>query len=119
MTRTPVKVVLLLGCFFLTLKVPALAQSDDRKGFEASFYTGASIDSFAAEDLNRYLNPEDSWTKKLGYIAGVDFACRLVGDAKNTKPQFWVYGQTVHGQRSAEFDWRARIDSHPGGVQVE
>jgi hypothetical protein len=49
MTRKPAKVVLLLGLFFPALHAPAQAQGDDRKGFEASFYTGASIDSFAAD----------------------------------------------------------------------
>jgi hypothetical protein len=78
---------------------------DVRDDFEATFYTGASIDSFAAQDLNKYLNPDDSGTKKLGYVAGVDFAYRFLGDRRNAKsPQLWVYGQTVHGQRSAEVD---------------
>src|SRR5262249_17971113 len=57
------------------------------------------------QDLNKYLNPKDSADKKSGYVVGLDFAYRLVGEQKNpAKPQLWVYGQTVHGQRSAEVD---------------
>jgi len=78
---------------------------DEREDFEATFYTGASIDSFAAQDLNKYLNPKDASDKKTGYVVGIDFAYRLFGDQKSPHgQQLWVYGQTVHGQRSAEVD---------------
>jgi hypothetical protein len=84
---------------------------DDREDFEATFYTGASIDSFAAQDLNNYLNPGDSATKKLGYVAGIDFAYRFFGDKNDSKKwQLWVYGETVHGQRSAEVDCAPKED---------
>jgi hypothetical protein len=100
----------MLGC--LLLAATAHAQStcgdtdpDCRENFEASFYTGASIDSFAAQDLIKYLDPKNSDSKKLGYVAGTDFAYRMFGKATNaSRPQLWIYGQTVHGQRSAEVD---------------
>jgi hypothetical protein len=110
MKRLSVNVVVLFaGLFFVGL--PAQAQ-DDRGNFEATFYTGASIDSFAAQDLNKYLNPGDSSTKKLGYIAGVDFGYRALGK-NESGPQLWLYGQTVHGQRSAEVDCSGAKESQP------
>lgn len=85
------------------------SKNDEREDFEATFYTGASIDSFAAQDLNNYLNPGDSSTKKLGYIAGIDFQYRLIGSPKGSQ-QLWVYGETIHGQRSADVDCTPKPD---------
>jgi hypothetical protein len=108
-----------VSMFYLTEQVASLkitlteesTSFDHREDFEATFYTGASIDSFAAEDLNKYLNPGDSSTKKLGYVAGIDFAYRFYGDKKDPKkPQLWIYGETVHGQRSAEVDCTEKAD---------
>jgi hypothetical protein len=80
------------------------ASDDIRENFEATFYTGASIDTFAAQDLNSYLNPNESGKIKTGYIAGVDFAYRALGTPDSRKPQLWIYGETVHGKRSSDVD---------------
>jgi hypothetical protein len=93
--------------FMLTSSSPVVAQdctrnatpNDARCDFEASFFVGTVIDSFAADELNRYLNPEDSSAVKQSYVAGVDFAyraTRLFGG------ELFVFGETVHGKRSAD-----------------
>lgn len=101
-------VLFVLSC--ICIPIDLLAQGDDRDDFEATIYTGASIDSFAAQDLQKYLNPGASGTKQLGYVAGADFAFRLIGNRESTTPQLWVYGETVHGQRSAEVDCSQKSD---------
>ena len=65
--------------------------NDDRKGyanddlksycredFEASAYTGLAIDTFASDELKKYLNPDASGGLKQRGIFGFDFAYRLV-----------------------------------------
>lgn len=89
-------------------------QVDDRTPFLASVYLGEVIDTFAADEVLRYLNPEDANTQKLRTIGGVDFEYRLTGgperDANGnltgrmTDRQLWVYGQTIHGVRSRDVD---------------
>jgi hypothetical protein len=79
--------------------------SDERRGFDATFYAGASVDSFASNDTKKYLGytPADSGPL-LGYIAGVDFDYRLFRRSGGGRwPwQVWVFGETMHGQRSGE-----------------
>lgn len=81
---------------------------DCRDIVAATFYAGVGIDTFAAGELSRYLNPEESGKKGERFIAGFDFGYRLFGlPSKKTlpwEPQIWVYGETVHGVRSADFD---------------
>jgi hypothetical protein len=86
--------------------VPAHA-ADDREDFEASFYFGLGVDSFAARDLTNYLNPEASGQKQERGVGGFDFAYRFWG-AKASRRQVWVYGETVHGVRSADVDLGGR-----------
>src|SRR5687768_16905637 len=70
----------------------------DRCGasFLASFYTGVMVDSFAAEELRRYLNPDESAKVVERVIAGFDFQYRLMGSNDDSHPALWVYGETVH-----------------------
>jgi hypothetical protein len=79
-------------------------QADEREKFEASGFVGASIDSFAAKPVQQVLGYKSSDTgPKTGFVAGINFAYRLTPkDSKNLPVQLWVYGETVHGQRSAE-----------------
>jgi hypothetical protein len=82
---------------------------DEREEFETSAFFGVSIDSFAAPDLNRYINLEQSSKVKERAIGGVSFAKRVLGHRENTggffrRSQIWVYGETVHGVRSAGVD---------------
>jgi len=78
---------------------------DGREDFEASAFIGVSIDSFAASELNQYINPDVSTKLKQRAVAGFDFAYRLLGDPAAPKgQQLWVHGETVHGARSADVD---------------
>jgi hypothetical protein len=104
---------------FLLLTCPLLAgtpppdpcpntETDCRPDFEANAYTGVAIDSFAAPELNNYINPNVSGAIKERAIAGFDFAFRVVGDpASPGKHQLWVYGKTEHGMRGADIDCSA------------
>jgi hypothetical protein len=81
----------------------AATPPEDSKDFEVSVFTGFSIDSFAAKELRKYLNKNDSGGVSEQLIVGLDFAYRLAGD-KNAKRQIWLYGETVHGARSGDVD---------------
>ena len=70
---------------------------------EVSVFTGISIDSFAAKELRKYLNKNDSGGVSEQLIAGLDFEYRLAGN-KDAKRQVWLYGETVHGARSGDVD---------------
>ena len=78
---------------------------DERPDFEASFYTGLAIDTFAAGELGRYLNPDESSALKERFIGGFDFSYRLT--AGRGTHQLWLYGQTVYGVRSTDVDCKA------------
>lgn len=106
MRKTFVPLLLL----FLLLAVPAFAQeatdqdacttvSDDDKRCKTgvTIYTGVVIDSFAAEQLNDYVNPNDANAVKSSFIAGVNVE-QYVG--KRT----WLYLETVNGVRSTDVD---------------
>ena len=91
-------------------------KSDCREDFEASAYTGLAIDTFASDELKKYLNPDASGGLKQRGIFGFDFAYRLVrgenalsAPTSNTRRQnqLWVYGETVHGVRSVDVDCKA------------
>ncbi len=96
--------------------IPCAAQDvtpDARGVFAASAYTGVAVDTFAAQELTKYLNPGDSGLIKNRGIFGVDFAYRAFGDenrkvasgVKNVRlNNLWIYGQTLHGVRSADVD---------------
>jgi hypothetical protein len=61
-----------------------------------------SIDTFSASELRTYLNPQDSSTRRERFVAGIDFSYRIKGRADDRGQQFWLYGETVHGVRSAD-----------------
>lgn len=82
---------------------------DGREDLEASGYVGVAIDTFAAQELNRYLNQEDSGGLRERSVVGVDFAYRLTGE-KGDSHQLWLYAETVHGTRSADIDCSANPD---------
>lgn len=107
----------LIGVAVLALLAPAVAraqtggataapatQSDDRDDVEVSLFTGFSLDSFAATDLKKYLNPESSGNVQEQLVAGFDFSLRLLGSQKHPDKQLWLYGETVHGVRSGDVD---------------
>lgn len=95
---------------------------DERDDFEASAFLGVSIDTFAAPDLNRYFNPEVSGKLKERAVGGIDFAYRLLGDPATPEGhQLWLYGETVHGMRSADVDCAANpgVPVCKGALQSE
>jgi hypothetical protein len=68
---------------------------------------GLGIDTFAAKDLRLYLNPNDSGGVEERFVAGIDFEYRLMGNGDVAGHKLWVFGETVHGLRSAEVDCKA------------
>ena len=87
----------------VTRRSEVVKKCDDRPDFEINGYIATAIDSFAAQDLKKYLNPEDSGEIRFRGIGGFDFAYRVAGTT-DTKNQLWVYGETVHGVRSADVE---------------
>ena len=74
---------------------------DERFDFESNAYIGLAIDTFGAQELNKYLNPEANGQLHERSVFGVDFAYRLL---KKGSRQIWVYGETLHGVRSEDID---------------
>jgi hypothetical protein len=93
----------------ISLARAAETNGDERQNLETSGYVGLAIDTFAASDLNRYLNQDASGGLRERGIAGVDFAYRLAGE-RGGRRQLWLYGETIHGARSTDIDCAA----HPG-----
>lgn len=95
---------------------PSEEQSDCRNSLEGSVFLGAAVDTFAGGETIRYLNPDASGGTETREIAGFDFEYRLIGrrsrlasDACENcgrfgRSQLWVYGEAMHGLRSAEVD---------------
>lgn len=79
---------------------------DCRHVANISFYTGLSIDTFAADELARYLNPDESGGPRERLVAGFNLDYRLFGN-ENSSQQLWVFGETMHGVRSTEVDCEA------------
>src|SRR5262245_458811 len=75
--------------------------ADVREDFEISVFMGSSIDTFAAQELRKYLNPKDAKGANEQLIAGFDFSYRMFGTKKSQR-QVWLYGETIHGARSGE-----------------
>ena len=63
----------------------------NREDFEVSVFTGISIDSFAAKELRKYLNKNDSGGVSEQLIIGLDFQYRVAGDPDASR-QVWLYG---------------------------
>jgi hypothetical protein len=86
------------------------ARQDDRCDFEASFYVGRVIDSFAAQEYNNYVNGarNQAQTTRESYVGGVDFNYRVHRSPSGR--DLWVFGETVHGVRSADVDCKANKD---------
>lgn len=93
------------GATQLTIEPHQEAQDDERNNFEASAFLGTAVDNFASTSLKNLLNPDEGNMNdpKVRGIFGFDFAYRLAGSAKDER-QLWVYGESVHGVRSADVD---------------
>jgi len=106
--RRSIKLVV-LACLLVSPCVARASAEEYEDPFQASFYTGIGIDSFAAGEINRYINPEDSSDIRERYVAGIDFAYRIFGKDED-RNQLWVFGETVHGLRSTEVDCEKNPD---------
>ena len=98
-----------MSCVFVAAMVVssrgARAQTpeDDTRSndVEVSVFAGSSIDSFAAADLRKYINPDDSGNFREQLIAGFDFDYPVIIYGSS---RLWLYGETIHGARSGEVD---------------
>lgn len=78
---------------------------DDRANLEVSAYGGFAVDTFLAEDVQRYLNYDSAVGARERGIGGVDFAYRFNdGKAGRYPGQLWIFGETLYGVRSTEID---------------
>jgi len=108
--------LLLIQSAPLRIKNPTEERDDIRENFGASGYIGLGVDSFAAGEIKKILNPGDSSGQKERFVGGFDFAYRLFGDPKregarkSRNQQLWVYGGTTHGVRSADVDCSVNSD---------
>src|SRR5262249_46210712 len=72
------------------------SSADDREDFEATFYAGASIDSFASNETKQYIGYTSADSgPKTGYAVGFDFAYRLPfkrNPASTWPVQLWLFG---------------------------
>jgi hypothetical protein len=81
-----------------TIKIPARTiPKDTRCRTGVWLYTGMVVDSFAAKELNDYINPEAADDLKTSFIAGVDVEQYIGGNS-------WIYLETVNGVRSTDVD---------------
>ena len=81
---------------------PAEASKDSRGRLEASIFVGLGIDNFAAGEVNKYLNPEDSSTIRNRWVGG--FGIDYLFKETRGGQRFWISLQTIHGVRSADVD---------------
>jgi len=107
---TPLVVVATAGWNTLALAVSD-KNHDTRPSFETDAYFGFGIDTFAADDLRHYLNPDDSNRIQERGVGGIDFAFRPIewewtgrNHRHHVPCQIWIYGETVHGVRSIDID---------------
>jgi hypothetical protein len=99
---------------FLLAAIAPAQEGDTRPQIEASAYFGVALDSFAAAELNKYVNPDQDAKVRERAIGGLSFAFRLLGnpaapatDRWTKRSQLWLFGETVHGVRSAGVDCTA------------
>jgi hypothetical protein len=80
-------------------------EPDDESPFLASFFLGEVVDNFAPDKVANYKSkdPDEALKAKGGFIFGFDFDYRLRGRS-DSRVQFWVEGETMHGVRTADVD---------------
>ena len=76
--------------------------SDLRQTFEASGYVGMAIDNFAPASVGGYENSE-AGGRQTRVGGGFDFEFRVAG-TPTSKRQIWIFGETLHGVRSADIN---------------
>jgi hypothetical protein len=82
----------------------AEAEPDDESPFEASAFLGEVIDNFAPDAVGNYkYSDPDALKSKGSFIFGFNFDYRLHGRS-DSRVQWWVEGETMHGVRTADVD---------------
>jgi hypothetical protein len=79
------------------------ADEDPQVSFDISAYLGTVVDTFAPDSIGNYRNPYGESQQKMRDIFGVSFDIRLWGRDDSPR-QFWLYGETLHGVRTADID---------------
>lgn len=75
---------------------------DERDTFDASGYVGTAVDNFAPASVGGYADSEQGG-RHTRVVGGFDFEFRMFG-SRESKRQFWVFGETMHGVRSADIN---------------
>lgn len=75
-------------------------KTDCRDKTSITGYFGSVIDTFASSDVQNTFDQGDNNATKTRPVFGLDFSHRLFRTEGNH--QLWIYGETVHGTRSAE-----------------
>lgn len=76
---------------------------DARPTFDVVGFSGMTVDTFAADDLRAYLNPQEATGERLRWTAGLRFAYRV----PVTLGQVWALGTARYGVRSTDVDCAA------------
>lgn len=84
---------------------------DGREAFEASGYVGTAVDNFAPASVGGYENSQ-AGGKQIRAVGGFDFEFRLVGTPDSGR-QIWIFGETLHGVRSADINCASTNDDKP------
>jgi hypothetical protein len=77
------------------------AVDENSPAFNATLYIGTSVDQFAADDLKRYLNPNESGDPRFHSTVGVDFEYRAI---RRGGRSLWIVGETLHSAKSTDID---------------
>lgn len=86
-------------------------QADCRPTFHAELQLGLLVNTFAADELRTYLNPDDSSSTGTELTAGFSVAYRLTGQGwQPNSSQLWIYGRSIYGARSADVDCANHAD---------
>jgi hypothetical protein len=83
-------------------------RQDERSVFRAFGYFGYAIDSFAVDEIQQYINPEESGETKGRWIAGINFDYRI--NDRTKKRGWFLTGSTMHGIRSTDVDCSSNPD---------
>lgn len=106
---------------FLLVLLPALAHAQERSAISVRPDTGIVIDTFAADNLRVYLNPEQATGESVRLTAGFDFEYRIFSTCPRApsagggshdsacagsppRGSLWLIGSTRYGVRSADID---------------
>ena len=79
------------------------ADNEPQVSFDVSAYLGTVVDTFAPDSIGNYKNPGGETEQKMRDIFGINFDIRLWGRDDSPR-QFWIYGETLHGVRTADID---------------